>query len=42
MDLLQGSDSNLRIDLRGLDVLVSEQRLDVADGGDVSALNPMP
>jgi hypothetical protein len=28
MDLLQGSDGNLRVNLRGLDVLVAEHLLD--------------
>ncbi len=31
MDLLQGTDGDLGINLRGLDVLATEDRLDVAD-----------
>ena len=39
MDLLQGSDGNLGIDLRGLEVLVSEHLLDEPDVGSPSCIS---
>ena len=37
VDLLQGADRHVRVNLRGLDVFVAEDLLDVADVGSVSS-----